>query len=250
MPKFQTRAARVARQIQAASGVKYTTILRLFAPAQEELVLADAMRTAGLTTAADSLTRIALVLAERGMWVGAYAHIENEFIDTDPTKVKKARAVCLEAGNAVMRREGFLEAGFEPGAEIYHAAFLALSRAGAVPDGRCLARAAVGVFDSDPLMCSDVIRSEGRSPFTYESADKLIGPDTPAAVAARKAARAMAAASRVQEHGDEEWYEAAELMVGAAWHGSVAAELPPLHGLTEFQDFFETVMERVLDVGP
>jgi hypothetical protein len=173
MPKFQTRFAGVARQIQAATGIKYTDALRLLAPCKEELALADALRTAGLTAAAAVLTSVTLVCTENGAWYDAYGQIEAAFHETDLGKVEKTRAVCRQAAEAVMRRAGFQYAGFAPAAEVHHAAFLALCRAGAVPDGRRLARAALGVFDGDPLMCSDIVRSKGRRPFTYQKADNL-----------------------------------------------------------------------------
>jgi hypothetical protein len=246
MPKFQSLAARVARQIQAASGMKYTRALRLFAPVQEELDLAAELRTAGLTGAADNLTRITLTRAESWMWIEAYAEIESEFFDTDLKRVRTMETVCQEAAGEVMRREGFESTGYEPSAEAYHTAFLALSHAGAVPDGQRLASAAIGVFDADPLECSDIIRSSGRRPFTYDSAVQLTGPGTPTAVAARKAARALAAASQVPERGDKEWCAAAGLVVAAVWHGSVAAGFPPLFDRPGFRYFFTSDMESSL----
>lgn len=247
MPKFQTVAARVAREIQGAIGLKYTRALRLFAPSQTSLALADELRAAGLSKAAEDLVDVELVCAVSGMWADAYAVIEEECWITDPEKVVRARSLCREAGNAVMRRVGFPDSGFMPGAEIYHAAFLALSRAGSVLDGRSLARAALDVFDGDPLMCSDIIRTSGRQPFTYESAAELDGPATPGAAPARMAARAMAAASRIGSSCDEQWYRAAEFMVSAAWYGGVAAGCPPLHDLPAFQDFLEVVMIGSVD---
>ncbi|WP_053703723.1 hypothetical protein [Streptomyces sp. WM6368] len=80
-----------------------------------------------------------------------------------------------------------------------------MSKAGTLPDARSLARAALEVFADDPTLCSDVIRTRGRSPFTYDTAAGLDGPRTPTAVAARKASRAMARAAAIRFKGDEEW---------------------------------------------
>ncbi|MFC9431362.1 hypothetical protein [Streptomyces sp. NPDC056987] len=121
-------------------------------------------------------------------------------------------------------------------AEVYHVAFLTLSQAGTMADGRRLARAALDVFADDPTWCSDVIRSRGRSPFTYDTAAGLTGPGVPTAVAARSAARAMARAAAVPHRGDEEWYGAAGIMVEVIWHAGRAAGVPPLEGRQTCQD--------------
>jgi hypothetical protein len=115
--------------------------------------------------------------------------------------------------------------------------------AGTLPDGRTLARAALDVFADGPTWCSDVIRSRGRAPFTYDTAVGLTGPGTPTAVAARKAARAMARAAAVPFNGDEEWYQAAGIMVEVMWHASEAAGLPPLEGRPNCQDDLRDFMD-------
>ena len=56
----------------------------------------------------------------------------------------------------------------------------------------------------------------------------------------------MAAASAVQRHGDEEWYEAAGHMVAAVWHGCAAAGLPPLHERRGHQTLFDSDMDATL----
>ncbi|MER6572609.1 hypothetical protein ABT288_42240 [Streptomyces sp. NPDC001093] len=106
---------------------------------------------------------------------------------------------------AVLHRAGFETHSYESDAEAYHCAYLALCHAGTRPDGRSLARAALNVISGDPWECSDVIRASGRTPFTYESAAGLTGPQVPTATAARRAARAMADASAVGHDGDDDW---------------------------------------------
>nr|WP_024127706.1 hypothetical protein [Streptomyces sp. F12]AHE40470.1 hypothetical protein pFRL6_383 [Streptomyces sp. F12] len=250
MPKFQSRFASAARRIQAATGIAYTDVLRLLVPDRRELRLADELRHAGLVDAANALVGVTFACAESTAWYDAYGEIENACYETDPQKVKDMGAACQEGAEAVMRRAGFADTVFGPDAEVLHAAYLALCRAGAVPDGRRLARAALGVFDCDPLLCSDIIRTAGRRPFAYRIANELTGPSTATAVAARKAARAMAAASDIQTGDDRYWYEAAELMVGAAWYGSIAAGHPPLHSMREFQSFYKTMMDGPVDDFP
>ena len=229
MPKKQTRGAKVARQIQAATGIPYTDALKAYTPDRGWLALAGELRVVGLEDQAASLAQGAYVWAETGAWMKAYRTIENAYYETDPAKVDQARTVCWNAYDAVLQRTGFEPESYETEAEVYHSAYLAFSHAGTIPDGRALARAAVDVISGDPWECSDVIRANGRTAFTYETAARLTGPQTPTAIAARRAARAMADASTVGHRGDEEWAEAARLMVKAIWHGCVAAGLPPLH---------------------
>ncbi|MEV1078722.1 hypothetical protein AB0I98_10785 [Streptomyces sp. NPDC050211] len=246
MPKRQSRAAKLARQIQDATGLRYTDVLKMCAPTWSWLALADALRTVRLADAATSLTNVAHVCAEAGAWHEAYGAIENAYYDTDYAKVERARTVCWDAAEAALNRAGFEMHSFDTDAEVYHAAFLCLSKAGTVHDGRHLARAALSVISPDPLWCSDVIRTRGRAPFTYETAISLSGPETSFAVAARQAARTMAAASAVRFSGDEQWHEAASLMVEAVWYMSVAAGLPPLHNRREYQEFHSFYMDGTL----
>ncbi|MFJ3248409.1 hypothetical protein [Streptomyces sp. NPDC086782] len=246
MPKRQSRAANLARQIQDATGLRYTDALKMCAPTRSWIALADELRAAGLVDAAASLTSIASVCAEAGAWYEAYGTIENAYYDTDYPKVERASAVCGDAAEAALRRAGFETHSFDTDAEVYHAAFIALSKAGTVHDGRPLARAALNVISTDPLWCSDVIRTRGRTPFTYETATSLSGPETRLAVAARHAARAMARASAVGFSGDEQWHEAASLMVEAVWYMSVAAGLPPLHNRREYKEFLSIYMAGTL----
>ncbi|MFD5792453.1 hypothetical protein ACFWIO_02775 [Streptomyces diastatochromogenes] len=246
MPKRQTRAANLARQIQDATGLRYTDALKMCTPARSWIALADELRAVGLVAAATSLTSVAYVCAEAAAWYEAYGAIENAYYDTDYAKVDSARAVCGDAAEAALHRAGFETHSFDTDAEAYHAAFIALSKAGTVQDGRPLARAALGVISSDPLWCSDVIRTRGRAPFTYETAISFSGPDTHFAVAARHAARAMATASAVRFSGDEQWHEAASLMVEAVWYMSVAAGLPPLHNRRKYQDFYSAYLDGAL----
>ena len=82
-----------------------------------------------------------------------------------------------------------------------------------------------------------------QAPFTYDTAAGLTGPGTPTAVAARKAARAMARAAAIPFHGDEEWYEAAGVMVEVMWHAAEAAGLPPLEGRPNCQDHLRDFMD-------
>ncbi|MFI0966570.1 hypothetical protein ACH4S8_35085 [Streptomyces sp. NPDC021080] len=51
-------------------------------------------------------------------------------------------------------------------------------------------------------------------------------------MAARKVARTVT----VPISGDQEWYEAAGVMVEVIWHASEAAGLPPLEGRQNCQD--------------
>jgi hypothetical protein len=247
MPKFQSRFAGAARRIQATTGLDYTHVLRLLVPDRSELRLAEELRHAGLVEAANTLVGITVTCAESTAWYDAYGEIERAYYETDPKRVKDMGVACTQGAESVLRRAGFTDTAFGPEAEVFHAAFLALRQAGAVPDGRRLAAAALGVLDCEPLLCSDIIRTRGRRPFAYRSAIEFTGPDTASAVAARKAARAMATASEVPSGDDRYWYEAAELMVGAAWYGSVAAGRPPLHKLREFESFYNTMMNGPFD---
>ncbi|MEV7559552.1 hypothetical protein [Streptomyces sp. NPDC089795] len=92
--------------------------------------------------------------------------------------MKRAYDACEEAAEAALSRAGFDMYSDTPDAEVYHAAFLALSRAGTLPDGRALARTALNVFGDDPTWRSDVIRTRGRGPFTYETAAGPTGAET------------------------------------------------------------------------
>ncbi|WP_326581656.1 hypothetical protein OIE69_43575 (plasmid) [Actinacidiphila glaucinigra] len=244
MPKHLSRAAALARQIHAATGIiRYTDALALVTPNTRWLSLAAELRTAGCSEAANNLTGIAYVCAEAGAWFEACGLVEQAFKEKDYPKVQEIGDPCLQAAEAALRRAGFESATWDTDAEAYHAAFLAFSAAGTgVGNGQSLARAGLLVLDSDPLMCSDIIRTRGRAPFTYRTVNALTGPDTPVAVAARKAARFMAAASTVGHGGDEDWDEAAALMVEAAWHACLASGRMPLQGLRGFRLYFKDVM--------
>ncbi|MGI5255411.1 hypothetical protein [Actinacidiphila glaucinigra] len=243
MPKNSTRAAALARRIQAATGViRYTDALSLFTPDKASLALAAELGAAGLADAAKDLVSITYVCAEARAWFEAYGVIERAFYGTDYSKVRQIGDICSQTGEAVLRRAGFEPMSMDADAEVYHLAFLALSHAGSITSGQRLVRAALQVFD-EPLMCSDIVRSQGRDPFSYASAAALSGPDVPAAVAARTAARAMAAAAHVPFRGDEEWHEAAAHMAVTVWHACVAAGLPPLEGFAGFRDFLPDLMD-------
>ncbi|GAB3181293.1 hypothetical protein [Streptomyces incanus] len=174
--------------------------------------------------------------------ISAGGAIEQLFYYTDNQRVQRTYGACSDAAEAALIRAGFDTHSYDTDAEVYHAAFLALSKAGTLPDGRTLARAALDVFADDPTWCSDVIRSRGRAPFTYDTAADLAGPGTSTAVAARKAARAMARAAAVARSGDEEWYEAAGIMVEVIWHAGEAAGLPPLEGRRNCQGHLRDFM--------
>jgi hypothetical protein len=243
MPKNQTRTQGLARQIQAATRLPYTQCLKMCEPSEGSWIrLAHALGAAGLTDAADHLLVIDAVTQEAGTWFYTVGEVQDAFYFTDYEWYERATTACSKAAEATLRRAGFDTHSYDIDAEAYHAAFLALSKAGTMLDGRALARAALDVFADDPTWCSDVIRSEGRTPFTYETAAKLVGPETPTAVAARKAARAMARAAAVPHRGDEEWYEAAGIMVEVIWHASEAAGLPPLEGRRNCQDHLKDFM--------
>ncbi|MFE7650779.1 hypothetical protein [Streptomyces phaeoluteigriseus] len=231
MPKKQPRTAQLARQIQAVTSLPYTRCLKICEPSHDTWVrLARELRTVGLIEAADQLLAVGAVDAEASTWYSAGGEIEGIFYYTDHQRVQRTYDACSDAAEAALTRAGFDPYSFDTAAEAYHAAFLALSKAGTLPDGRTLAHAALDMFADDATWCSDVIRSRGRDPFAYDTAAGLTGPGTPTAVAARKAARAMARAAAVPVSGDEEWYEAAGLMVEAMWHAGEAAGLPPLEG--------------------
>lgn len=244
MPKKQTRTAQLARRIQAATGLPYTQCLKMCEPSEDSWGrLARALREAGLIEAADQLRAVDAATTEASTWFSAGGEIEQLSYDTDNEKVQRTYSACSDAAEAALNRAGFDTHSYAPDAEAYHAAFLALSTAGKLPDGRTLARAALDVFPDDPTWCSDVIRSQGRSPFTYDTAAGLTGPGTPTAVAARKAAHAMARAASVPRSGDEEWYEAAGIMVKAIWHAGEAAGVPPLEGRRNCQDHLRHFMD-------
>ncbi|GGT02746.1 hypothetical protein [Streptomyces cinerochromogenes] len=244
MPKKQTRAAQLARQIQAVTGLPYTRCLKMFEPSEGSWArLARELRATGLIEAADHLLAVDAVTTEASTWLSAGGEIERLFYYTDNKRVQRTYNACSDAADAALKRAGFDRLSYDSDAEVYHAAFLALSKAGTLPDGRTLARAALDVFADDPTWCSDVIRSKGRSPFTYDTAAGLTGPGTPTAVAARKAARAMARAAAVPFNGDEEWYEAAGIMVEVMWHAGEAAGLSPLEGRPNCQDHLRDFMD-------
>lgn len=244
MPKKQSRAAQLARQIQAVTGLPYTRCLKLCQPSEGSWVrLARELRAAGLIEAAARLLAVDAVATEASTWFFAGGEIEGIYYYTDNKRVRRTYDACSDAADAALNRAGLDSYSRDPDAEAYHAAFLALSKAGTLPDGRTFARAALDLFADDPTWCSDVIRSRGRAPFTYDTAAGLTGPDTPTAVAARKAARAMARAAAVPFKGDEEWYEAAGIMVEVMWHAGEAAGLPSLEGRPNCQDHLRGFMD-------
>lgn len=156
--------------------------------------LARELWAVGLIEVADQLLAVDAVTTEASTWLSAGGVIEGLFYYTDNERVQRTYS---DAADAVLNRAGFDRLSYDSDAEVYHAAFLALSMAGALPDGRLLARAALDVFADAPTWCSDVIRSRGRFPFTHDTAIGLTGSRTPSAVAARQAARAMARAAAV-----------------------------------------------------
>jgi hypothetical protein len=244
MPKKPTRGAQLARQIQAVTGLPYTRCLKLCESPEDSWVpLARELRTAGLIEAANHLLALVAVTTQASTWFSAGGEIEGLFYSTDNERVQRTYNACSDAADAALSRAGFDRHSWDAEAEVYHAAFVALSKAGTLPDGRPLARAALDVFADDATWCSDIIRTRGRSPFTYDTAVGLTGPGTPTAVAARKAARAMARAAVVPFSGDEEWYEAAGIMVEVMWHAGEAAGLPPLEGRKNCQDHLRHFMD-------
>ncbi|MDX5570704.1 hypothetical protein PYK79_55715 [Streptomyces sp. ID05-04B] len=244
MPKKQARAAQLARQIQAVTGLPYTRCLKMCEPSEGSWVrLARALRAAGLSEAAAQLLAVDAVTTEVSTWFSAGGAIEGLFYYTDNERVQRTYDACSDAADAALNRVGFVRHSWGTDAEVYHAAFLALSKVGTLPDGRALARAALDVFADGPTWCSDIIRSRGRSSFTYDTAAGLTGPGTPTAVAARKAARAMARAAAVPFNGDEEWYEAAGIMVEVIWHAGEAAGMPPLEGRPNCQHHLRNFMD-------
>ncbi|MGW4198824.1 hypothetical protein [Streptomyces sp. NPDC005004] len=243
MPKKQTRTAQLARRIQAVTGLPYAECLKMCQPSEGSWGrLARALRAAGLIETADQLLAVDAATTEASTWYSAGGEIEQLYYSTDNKRVQRTYSACSNAAEAALNRAGFDTHSYAPDAEAYHAAFLALSKAGTLPDGRTVARAALDVFADDPTLCSDVIRSHGRSPFTYATAAGLTGPATPTAVAARKAARAMIRAAAVPRSGDEAWHEAAGIMVEVIWHAGEAAGVPPLEGRRNCQDHLRNLM--------
>ncbi|MFE7838756.1 hypothetical protein ACFU53_22730 [Streptomyces sp. NPDC057474] len=226
------------------TGLPYTRCLKLCEPSEASWVrLARELRAAGLIEVADRLLAVDAVTKGVSTWFSAGGAIEGIYYDTDHERVQQTYAACSDAADAALSRAGSDRDSWGADAEACHAAFLALSKAGTPPDGRPLARAARDMFADDATWCSDVIRSRGRAAFTYDTAAGLTGPGTPTAVAARKAARAMARAAAVLFNGDEEWYEAAGIMVEVMWHAGEAAGLPPLEGRPNCQDHLRDFMD-------
>ncbi|MFD4767281.1 hypothetical protein [Streptomyces niveus] len=248
MPKKQPRAAQLARQIQATTGLPYTDCLKLCdLPETDWALLARELRQAGLIEAADDLHALDAVNNEAGTWITAATEIEHRHHYTDSAKVRRTYDVCIDAAEAAFNRAGSEWGTLDIDAEAFHAAYLALKKAGTLHDGRTLARAALDVFGDDPLGCSDIIRSQGRCgrpSFTYDTAATLTGPDTPTAVAARKAARTMAYAAATPFRGDEEWYEAAGIMVEVIWHAGEAAGSSPLLNHPNCQEHLHDFMDN------
>ncbi|MER5890513.1 hypothetical protein ABT160_42365 [Streptomyces sp. NPDC001941] len=229
MPKNRSRAAALARQIQATSQLPYTLALACYSPDATWIGLADTLSTIGMEDAAAQLRTLTHVCAEAEAWYEASAQLESMYYDSDYARLEALRPRCGDAAAAALERAGLQEGALDAEAEVYHYAYLVLREAGQRHDGRALVRVALGVFSDDPLWCSDVIRSRGRAPFTY-TREAVDGPRTPTARAARRAAAFLAAAADVEFRDDEEWYEAAALMVEAVRYASEAAGLPPFHG--------------------
>ncbi|MET8964240.1 hypothetical protein ABZX69_33035 [Streptomyces sp. NPDC004074] len=166
MPKKQTRTAQLARRIQAATGLPYTQCLKMCQPSEGSWGrLARALRAAGLIETADQLLAVDAATTEASTWFSAGGEIEQLYYSTDNERAQRTYSACSNAAEAALNRTGFDTHSYTPDAEAYHAAFLALSKAGTLPDGRTLARAALDVFADNPTWCSDVIRSQGRSPY-------------------------------------------------------------------------------------
>jgi hypothetical protein len=53
----------------------------------------------------------------------------------------------------------------------------------------------------------------------------------------------MARAAAIPFSGDEEWHEAAGIMVEVIWHAGEAAGLPPLEGRQNCQDHLRHFMD-------
>ena len=150
MPKKQPRAVQLARQIQAVTGLPYTRCLKMCEPSEGNWVrLARELRAAGLTEAADHLLAVDAVTTEASTWFEAGGQIEGLYYSTDNPRVQRTYDACSDAADAALNRVGFDRHSWDSDAEAYHAAFLALSKAGTLPDGRTLARAALDVFADD-----------------------------------------------------------------------------------------------------
>ncbi|MFD7169932.1 hypothetical protein [Streptomyces violascens] len=234
----------LAQPVHHGTGLPYTDCLKMYEPSEGSWGrLARELRAAGMTEAADRLLAADAVTTEASIWFSAGGAVEQLFYYSDHQRVNRTYDACSDAAEAALNRAGFEKYSYAPDAEAYHAAFLALAKAGTLPDARSLARAALDVFADDPTWCSDVIRTRGRDPFTYDTAAGLSGPESPTAIAARKAAHAMARAVAVRFSGDEEWYEAAGIMVEVIWHACEAAGLPPLEGRQNCQDHLHDFMD-------
>ncbi|MCX4546987.1 hypothetical protein [Streptomyces sp. NBC_01565] len=60
----------------------------------------------------------------------------------------------------------------------------------------------------------------------------------------------MAHAAAISFKGDEEWYEAAGIMIEVIWHASEAAGLPPLEGRPNCQDHLRDFMDGEIPHRP
>jgi hypothetical protein len=135
MPKKQTRAAQLARQIQAATGLPYTRCLKMCEPSEGSWGrLARELRSAGLIEAADQLLAVDAVTTEASTWFSAGGEIEGLYYYTDNERVQRTYSACSDAADAALNRAGFDRLSYDSDAEVYHAAFLALSKAGTLPN--------------------------------------------------------------------------------------------------------------------
>jgi hypothetical protein len=88
MPKKQTRAVQLARQVQAVTGLPYTQCLKMCEPSEGSWVrLARELRAAGLTEVADQLLAVDAVTTEASTWFSAGGAIEGLFYYTDNKRV-------------------------------------------------------------------------------------------------------------------------------------------------------------------
>jgi hypothetical protein len=98
MPNKQSRAAQLARQIQAVTGLPYTRCLKLCEPPEASWVrLARELQAAGLIEAADHLLAVHAVTKEVSTWFSAGGEIEGLYYYTDHNRVRQTYDACSDA---------------------------------------------------------------------------------------------------------------------------------------------------------
>ncbi|MEV5433175.1 hypothetical protein [Streptomyces sp. NPDC052701] len=236
MPKRST-AARRAREVQLATGVKYTAALRR--PQRLCEVLYAAVRAERMGWAVSRLEDVLRAERRRAPYLAEAERLEGLIYDGYERLSEAERQTLRAQADTALRLAGAYDGDdgdpWDEAREVLWVAGAALERAGSVEDGRRLAAAAAVVLgQADSCLLSDWVRCPGRARSRSgcsfvgcqcEAMDRhLAGPGTWWARAARAGVRALARAARVPYTGnDEEWTEAAELLEEALRHARVAA---------------------------